>query len=243
VAIPFPLPTQFHSRHEIGGLHRLRPTTGTSRVSDLQAPPRAARILKRHAVSDLQALQPGPRDGKAGVGARRRRLRRVTVGEPHSRWRCHATEEIPLRADFRHGRARLDGPGPQFGAGQIHQDLAADPDGRLGTPEVLDHPHPPCSVVVRAVDPHAVHALLDEIVHETVVVGGLARHRDHDPNSATMRRSPEELFRLFGEQVVACLEVGSRAVRSRPLLPLQGMQRADHGVKARKDVSLRAAER
>jgi hypothetical protein len=58
-----------------------------------------------------------------------------------------------------------------------------------------------------------------------------------------MRGSPEELFRLLCEQVVARREVGSRAVRSRPLLPLQGMQRADHRVKARKDVSLRAPER
>ena len=113
-AIALPFPTQFHSRHEIGGLHRLRPTTGTSCVSDPQAPPRVARILKRHVVSNLQALQPGPRDGKASVGDRGRRLRGVTIGEPHSRWRCHATEEIPLRADFRHGWARLDGPGPQF---------------------------------------------------------------------------------------------------------------------------------
>jgi hypothetical protein len=54
----------------------------------------------------------------------------------------------------------------------------------FGTTQVLDHARPLVGPVMRAVDPHAVHALLEETVDERVVVGGFARHGDRDGNAA-----------------------------------------------------------
>jgi hypothetical protein len=50
---------------------------------------------------------------------------------------------------------------------------------------MFDHLSPSRCIVVGAVDPHAIHAALDKVANERVIVRRLARHGDHDPNPAT----------------------------------------------------------
>jgi len=50
--------------------------------------------------------------------------------------------------------------------------------------QVLDHLEPRRCVVMRAIDPQAVHTLQKQVVDERVLLRGLARQGDHDANAA-----------------------------------------------------------
>ena len=109
--------------------------------------------------------------------------------EPYARRTGHASECVARRLDLDDRRTGLERASAQLGPGQVHQH-AALPTGRLfGPTEVLDHASPCRVVVMRAVDAHAVHAVLEQVLDQAVIVGGFAGHRDHDRHAA-IRRSP-----------------------------------------------------
>jgi hypothetical protein len=54
----------------------------------------------------------------------------------------------------------------------------------LGTAKVLQHASPRAGVIMCAVDPHAVHPLLQELVDEHIVLCSFAGHRNHDGDAA-----------------------------------------------------------
>jgi hypothetical protein len=67
---------------------------------------------------------------------------------------------------------------------------------------VLDHAQPRRSVIMGAIDAHAVHALLKQVLNKKVVFRSLARHGDHDPDSAPTGRGPKQGVGVFGEQLL-----------------------------------------
>jgi len=49
---------------------------------------------------------------------------------------------------------------------------------------MLDHPQPRCRVVMGTIDAHAIHAVLEKIVNESIINRRLGWHGDHDPDPA-----------------------------------------------------------
>ena len=111
--------------------------------------------------------------------------------------------------------------------------------------QMLDHARPAIGLVVRAVDAHAVHALLDELRHQRVVVGGLAGHGHHDRDAATVGTRPQRRFGVRIEQALSFGEIDGvitrRFVGVRD--PGKPPERVEHRVDRRQHVGLGAPER
>ncbi len=102
----------------------------------------------------------------------RRRVRAVPLGMPHD-----------------HLRTRLYRPGPELGTREIHQNAAGEREFAPRAREVPDHPRPNLGRIVSTIDPHAIHPMRNQLMHQRVVVGSLRRHRNHDADAA-VRRAP-----------------------------------------------------
>ncbi len=57
------------------------------------------------------------------------------------------------------------------------------------------------------VDAHAVHAVLDQVLDERVVVGRLAGHGDHDRDTTIGRNAPEQWLGLLPQELLTCFEI------------------------------------
>src|SRR4030095_5560770 len=83
-----------------------------------------------------------------------------------------------------HAGTGLEWTSAELGPGQVHED-ATDTTGRqFGSTEMLDHARPCAFIVMRTVDTHAVHTVLDQMLDQAVVNGRLAGHGDHDRDAA-----------------------------------------------------------
>ena len=124
----------------------------------------------------------------------------------------------------------------------IRQDRPSDLFGPL---QVLDHPQPRRGIIMGAIDAHAVHALLEQVMNEQVIVRGLARHGDHDADPAPAGCRTQQGFGVFGEQPLPACEIESGSLR-RWRLPgalCQAVQDFQNRVDRGQDVRLSSPER
>ena len=130
-------------------------------------------------------------------GARVARLRIARVAREIARdpARLRRRDQLAARAasdlDAQQRIARLDRPGAQLRAAEVHQHAARPAEFALGATHVADHAAPGRRPVMRAIDARAVHALPEGIPHEGVVAGGLRRQGDHEPGPAMRGRGAE----------------------------------------------------
>ncbi len=122
-----------------------------------------------------------------------------------------------------------------------------------GTPALLGRPSrvgchrgPLLGRVMRAVDPHHIGAVPDELAHERIVVGRFAWQRDHDSHLPARGRRPEGGLRVSAKEAVAAVEGGGPWVSDRGrarLLPGHRGERSDHRIQVRERSSLAPAQR
>jgi len=129
-----------------------------------------------------------------------------------------------VRVSTMHGIAYA---GAQLRAGQVDYDPAWSPQRPLGLPQVLDHAQPRRGVIMGAIDAHAVHALLEQVLHEKIVFRSLARHGDHNPNSTPFGRGSKQGFSMFGEQLLPLGKINNLYLL-RARLPGRIRQSAQH---------------
>jgi hypothetical protein len=182
---------QRRAGHDVGGLARLGPASFVVDGDDAQRAGRPAGVVEVHRVATHQAVHPGAGHRQRRVGGRGRGPRRLLGEQPDARRLGDLAERVAARADLDHRRSGFEGTGAHFRPRQVHDDAARAPVPLFGAAQVLDHAPPLGGPVVRAIDAHAVHTLLQQLRHEGVVVGSLARHRDHDGHAAAGRSWPQ----------------------------------------------------
>ena len=98
--------------------------------------------------------------------------------------------------------------------------------------------------VVRAVDAHAVHALLEKIADQGVVVSGFAGHGHHDRDAAR-RRGSQHRFGVSLQQPLAGRKIDGfqRAGHDFLLRIAESLENVEHRLNRRQHVRLRATER
>ena len=72
---------------------------------------------------------------------------------------------------------------------------------------MLHHPGPGGTIVMRTVDPRDVHPPRDQSVNELVVIRGLGRKGDHDPNRPVGRGGPESRLAVPAQELMPSKEV------------------------------------
>jgi len=234
---------QHDAGRQIGGVGAQAPGIAGADLDDLQAARTAAGVLEADAVALGEVQQPVGADRQAGVRLGRRLDRLVRRMQPEARRRGDAAEGIALRAHLPHLRPRRHRPGAQLRPGQVHQHLAAPLERLLSASQVFDHAQPGARLVVGAVDAHAVHAAGQEVVHQLVVEGRLARHGHHDAHVAADRGGAEQGLGMTVQKLGAGLE----AERCRPggqrrLAACEPVQHAQHGVDAGQHMRFGTAE-
>jgi hypothetical protein len=117
------------------------------------------------------------------------------------------------RAPFQDLRPERDGPGAQLRAGKIAGQQAAPAGIALRLAQVPDHALPDLRAVVRTIDPHDLHAGLDQAADDAGVVGRLARHRHHDPRAPPRARGTEDPVGVLGQECVTGVELDRRGCR------------------------------
>ena len=110
---------------------------------------------------------------------------------------------------------------------------------------MLDHASPDRRRIVRAIDAHDAHASFNQFANQVRVVGGFARHRDHDAGLAPERRRSQDRIRMLGEQRWATLEGDRRILNEvvRHRLAEQRVKYAEHGLKRSHHVRFHASQR
>ena len=96
-----------------------------------------------------------------------------------------------------------------------------------------------------AVDAHAVHALGQQVVDEARVVGGFARHGDHDAHVPARFGRAEQIVGMLLEQMLAVGKVVHRGqvLAGAPLLAGEFVQGFQHGVDGGQHVRFGPAQR
>ena len=161
-------------------------------------------------VADLEPGQPAFRDGKAGIGGRRWQQLTAVGNEPDPSRGGDPPEEVAAGTPLDQAGAGFDRARPELWTGKIHEDATRLAKILLGAAEVGDHPRPVGGVVVRAIDPHAVHAAIEQLANEQVILGCLARHRDHDPDGPLGGFRAEQLLGVRIKQLDPFIEPHGR---------------------------------
>jgi hypothetical protein len=109
---------------------------------------------------------------------------------------------------------------------------------------MFDHPQPPRGVVMGTIDAHAVHALLEQVMNEEVIIRSLTRHGDHDPDLAPRGHGPQQGVRVFGEQPLTVGEIDDRSLLRRrlPGAMHQTVQNSQNRIDRGQDMRLGAPE-
>jgi hypothetical protein len=128
-------------------------------------------------------------------------------GQPNPRGCADSAIDIAVGSNSDHRRTGLKRPGAQLRAGQVDYNPAWSPQRPLGSPQVLDHAQPRRGVITGAIDAHAVHALLEQVLNKKVVFRSLARHGDHDPDSAPTGCGPKQGVSVFGKQLLSLSKI------------------------------------
>jgi hypothetical protein len=234
-----------NSGDEVGGLVGLCPGALASDIDDLEGARGMPRVTEADAVAGLEVLEPIVGEWEGGIGGRGRGRGMALVCEPDARGRGDASQRIALGSDADDGGSGFDGSGAKLGTGEIHDDAAGAAERLPSAFEVVDDERPGLLVIVSAIDPHAIHALAEEVADEGVVMRGLARHGDHDADAAAMDGRAEEVVRMFGEESLTVFEEDG-GVMERARVPgdaREVMQGLEDGIDGGEDVGFGAAER
>ncbi len=202
-------PTHPRARNDVARLAELCPNSFGIGLHDFQDPARTARILEFHGAAGVKAPQPCTRQRQRCIG-RYRCAAAARRCQPYARGGRNPPIRIALGTNLDHRRTGLQRAGAQLGAAEIHRHEARPAERTAGSSKMLDHPGPHVRVVMGAVDPHAVHAVANELVHEGVVASGFRRHRDHDAHAAIGRGRPEQRLRMRFEEFLLARRVWSR---------------------------------
>ena len=174
-----------------------------------------AGVTKAELVADVQFSQEfrgqrNPRSGSRGSG-----FGYLTRREPNARWGYYPAVNVSLRPAFDDCRARLHESGPEFWAGNIHEDGAAAPGFLASAFQIIDHTEPHLRVVVGTIDPHAIHAALHEVSDMFVVRTGFGAHCHHDADLAPGWPRAQQSIRIFVEELGAFADSDTRFGRMR----------------------------
>ena len=242
----FPLIDRLHE--QVGGEVRcfgaLCPAIFTNSFDNRYGPARPARVGKPNAIAGREGRKPPARHGNRNIFGLWRHFRLSLRGQPNARGRLHPTEVIPLGASPDDGGARLNRSGTQFRTGQIHFHLAAFPRFLLRPSKISNHAPPSRFVVMSAVDSHAIHASMQQVLDEGIVGRGSRRHCDHDADIAAWRFVSEQDFGIALQQSTAFGRVANRSGEGRRsrLLLLQPGEGSHHGLHAAQNVGLYPAQ-
>lgn len=112
-------------------------------------------------------------------------------------------------------------------AGQIHFDATFFSQLLLRPLQLCDHRIPGFDIVMRAVHPHAIHALGDQLPHKLVILCRFERNSHHDADAAFSRRRTQQRVGVSVQESVAFREseTGSRPVGRRPFAPGKPMEK------------------
>ena len=152
------------------------------------------------------------------------------------------SERVARWLDLDDRRTRRERASTQLRPGQVHE-YAAFPTGRLfGATEMLEHASPCRFVIMRAVDAHTVHAVLEQVLDQAVVIGGFAGHCDHDRHAAIS--GPKQGFSMNMQQSLPCFEIDMILVGlvRVPTASDRLVENRKHGVNRRQDVRFCAPE-
>jgi len=224
---------------------RLGPAVTTADFDDAQGPALAARVAQDDGVAVRERRQPRLRQAQHGGRRVRRRLRGRGRRQPDACRAQHAPAGVAQWLPARHRRSCRDRTSAQFGSAEVHQNAAVALQFALGGTQVHDHPLPRLGIVVGAVDAHAVHAVAQELEHQTRVARGFARHGHHDATGTVWRWIAEQSSGAIAQQRRTVPECGQpRIVAQRgPCPPAQPFEDPAHGLEVAQNVRLRTPQR
>ena len=142
-------------------------------------------------------------------------LRMVFRCQPNASRRDDAPIHIAFRPALDHRRPWLDWTSSQFGAGDIHENPAIAPGFFASLSEVADHTPPDLRLIVRAVDAHAVHAVLYKVANQFVISSGIRVHGDHDAHFSFRRWRPKQRVSVRFEELSSFAKLHGRLRRGR----------------------------
>ena len=116
------------------------------------------------------------------------------------------------RGDLDHAQTWLERTSTEFGTGQIHQHAPSTAGRQFCSTKMLDHALPCAVSVMRTVDTHAVHTVLDQMLNQAVVNGRLAGHRDHDRDAAVGWHRPEEGMGVRSQEMPPTFQIHRRLI-------------------------------
>ena len=223
---------------EITGSRRLGPTAIDADRREIDRACGPSGIGEREAVADHERLQKRFRELEAGIGGvgglRGALLRR----EPNPRWLGHTSEHVARRPDLDHAGTGLERTSAELGPGQVHEHATGTTGRQFGSTEMLDHARPCAFVIMRTVDTHAVHTVLDQMLDQAVVDGRLAGHGDHDRDAAVGWHRPEQGVGVRTQKMPPTFQIHRRLVRllGLPLASDRPMENRKHGVNGSQDM-------
>jgi hypothetical protein len=135
--------------------------------------------------------------------------------QPNASRRDDAPIHIALGPALDHRRPWLDWASSQFGAGDIHENPAIAPGFFASLSEVADHTQPDLRIIVRAVDAHAVHAVLYKVANQFVISSGIRVHGDHDAHFSFRRWRPKQRISVRFEELSSFAKLHGRLRRGR----------------------------
>jgi len=72
--------------------------------------------------------------------------------------------------------------------------------------KVMDHLEPIRRRVMGAIDSHAIHAVFQQFMDQSVIFGGLTRHSHHDPDATARRGLAQQSVCMVFQKFMALFE-------------------------------------
>ena len=197
---------------EITGARRLGPRAVDAGGHEIDLACGPPGIGEREAITDHERLQKYFRELEAGVGVSRRFARCLLRREPNPRGVGDTSEHVARRPDLDHARTWLEWTSPELGPAKSISTRQVPAGRQFRSTEMLDHARPRAVIVMRTVDTHAVHTVLDQMLDQAVVNGRLAGHRDHDRDAAVGWHRPEEGMGVRSQEMPPTFQIHRRLI-------------------------------
>ncbi len=103
-------------------------------------------------------------------------------------------------------------------------------------PQMRHHAGPHLGAIVSAVDPHAIHPLLQQIMNNPVIFSRLGSHGDHDSDVSSRMSRTEQGFSMLFQQMSSFEKInrGDSQVVGQTAGGLRIEEPGKHGFKGRK---------
>jgi hypothetical protein len=198
----------------------------------------SARVTKGDARAALNLHEPRTRNCQHGIALSRRRVGCVRRRQPDSRRSDDATEAVASRTPFDYPLSRLDLSGSKLRPSEIHEKTTLATKLATSPLQVIGDARPNGSVVVSAVDAHAIHAPHEKFSHERIVVRRLRRHGHHDVHLSTRRWRSEQTICVLAEDTSAVTRFGKAVELLELAVPEQLLENAKQPIDRRQDLGL-----